>query len=272
MTPAGSARTKKSLGQHWLADPRVLVRIADAAAIAPADTVVEIGAGTGQLTRVLAERSSRVIAVEKDDALAASLAREYGGADDVTVVHADVLETPAAEVLRRGGGAQPYVVVGNLPYNVGTAILRSFLRAPAPPRAIVATLQAEVAERIAAGPGRLTYLAVETQVYAEAELLFKIPPRAFRPPPKVHSAVIRLNVREAPRVAARDVDAFLEVVRAGFAAPRKRLRNSLAVGLGLKPPEVDVLLAECGVDGGQRPAMLGLDSWRVLFAAYRQAS
>ncbi len=190
----------------------------------------------------------------------------------MTVVHADVLETPASEVLRRGSGAQPYVVVGNLPYNVGTAILRSFLRAPAPPRAIVATLQAEVAERIAAGPGRLTYLAVETQVYAEAELLFKVPPRAFRPPPKVHSAVVRLSMRQAPLVAAHDVDAFLDLVRAGFAAPRKRLRNSLAVGLGVKPLEVDALLASCGIDGEQRPAMLDLGAWRVLFAAYRQAS
>ena len=262
--------------------------MADAAGIEPGDTVVEVGGGTGLLTGHLAERADRLIVVEKDDALATDLAREYGGSDAVAIVHADVLKTPPPEILRRGGGAPPYIVVGNLPYNIGTAILRVFLRSPAPPRAIVATLQAEVAERIAARPGRMTYLGVETQVYAEARVLFRVSPRAFRPPPKVHSAVVRLAARQSPAVAAGDVDAFFErmaehaasgdvdaffeFVHAGFAAPRKRLRNSLAVGLGVKAPEVDVLLAACGIDGEQRPAMLDLDAWLRLFAAYRQAS
>lgn len=268
----GGARGKKSLGQHWLADGRVLARIADAAGIEPADTVVEVGGGTGLLTRHLAERAERLIVVEKDDALAVDLARAYGGSDAVTIVHADVLETPPADILRRGGGAPPYVVVGNLPYNIGTAILRAFLRSPTPPRTLVGTLQAEVAERIAARSGYMTYLGVETQVYATAEVLFKVSPRAFRPPPKVHSAVVRLEVLPSPAVAAADVGAFLEFVHAGFAAPRKRLRNSLAVGLGVKAPEVDVLLAECAIDGAQRPAMLDLEAWRELFAASRQAS
>jgi 16S rRNA (adenine1518-N6/adenine1519-N6)-dimethyltransferase len=272
VTPAGSTRAKKSLGQHWLADVRVLARMADAAGIESGDTVVEVGAGTGLLTRHLAERAVRLIAVEKDDALAADLAQKYGGSGAVSIVHADILETTPAEILRRGGGAPPYIVVGNLPYNIGTAILRHFLRSPAPPRAIIATLQAEVAERIAAGPGRMTYLAVETQVYAEAEVLFKVPPRAFRPPPKVHSAVVRLRVRSSPAVAADDVDTFLEFVHAGFAAPRKRLRNSLSVGLGVKAASVDVLLAACGIDGEQRPALLGLEDWRDLFAAQRRVS
>ncbi len=272
MTPAGSARGKKSLGQHWLADGRVLARIADAAEIQSGDTVVEVGGGTGLLTSRLAERAERLIVVEKDDALAVDLARAYGGSDAVTIVHADVLTTPPADILRRGGGAPPYVVVGNLPYNIGTAILRAFLRSPTPPRTLVGTLQAEVAERIAAGPGRMTYLGVETQVYAEASVLFKVPPRAFRPPPKVHSAVVRLKVRASPAVAAEDVDAFLQFVHAGFAAPRKRLRNSLAVGLAVKATEVDALLAECGIDGAQRPAMLDLAAWRELFAAHRRAS
>jgi len=265
------ARRKKSLGQHWLVDPRILARIADAAGIEPGDTVIEVGPGTGQLTRHLAQRAGRLIAVELDDALAAALEAEYAGSDTVRVLHADVLETPAEDILRRGGGSVPYFVAGNLPYNIGTAVIRKFLQTAKPPRTIVATLQLEVAERMAAAPGRMTYLGVETQVYAEARLLFRVPPRAFRPPPRVHSAVVRLDVRPALAVAAADVPDFLQTVHAGFAAPRKRLRNSLAIGLSIEPAAADVLLAEAGVDGQQRPALLDVDAWRALFEAVRRA-
>jgi 16S rRNA (adenine1518-N6/adenine1519-N6)-dimethyltransferase len=266
-----TARTKKSLGQHWLTDTRILERIADAAGIQPGDTVVEIGPGTGQLTRRLAERAERVIAVELDDDLARALAEEYTGSSVVRVLHGDALTIAPAEVLRRGEGGLPYVVAGNLPYNVGTAIIRRYLHAPEPPRAIVATLQAEVAQRMAAAPGRLTYLAVEMQVFAEARVLFRVPPRAFRPPPKVDSAVVRLDVRPQPAVEAADIDSFLEFAQAGFAAPRKRLRNSLAVGLRVESAAVDALLADAGIDGEQRPAVLSLDDWRAIFRAYQRS-
>lgn len=267
MKPA--ARTKKSLGQHWLTDGRILSRIAEAAGIQAGDTVVEIGPGTGLLTKRLAERAQRVIAVELDDELARALAAEYAGSDAVRVLHADALETEPAEVLRQGEGGPPYVVAGNLPYNVGTAILRRYLRAPEPPRRIVATLQAEVARRTAAGPGRMTYLGVEMQTFAEARVLFRVPPRAFRPPPKVDSAVVALDVRPRPLVERGEIDGFLALVRAGFAAPRKRLRNSLAVGLRAEGSEVDALLAKAGVDGERRPATLSIDDWRAVYRAYR---
>ncbi|HUF53570.1 MAG TPA: 16S rRNA (adenine(1518)-N(6)/adenine(1519)-N(6))-dimethyltransferase RsmA [Dehalococcoidia bacterium] len=271
MTRVG-ARTKKSLGQHWLADPRYLARIADAAEIQPEDTVVEIGPGTGHLTKHLASRASRLIAVEKDDELASRLAMAYAGDDGVRVVHADALEVTPREILETTGGAGPYVVVGNLPYNVGTAIIRRFLQGKPRPRAIVATLQAEVAERIAAKPGQMTYLSVETQVFAEGRLLFRVPPRAFRPPPRVHSGVVRLDVRAQPVVTVEDVPSFIKLAQAGFFAPRKRLRNSLAIGLGVEAAEADRLLAEAGIDGEQRPAMLDMDAWVALFRAYRSGA
>lgn len=272
MAPAGGARTKKSLGQHWLADPRYLTRIADAADIQPEDTVVEIGPGTGHLTKHLAARTERLIAVEKDDELALRLDEIYKREAGVIVIHEDALEVPASEILRRGGGSVPYVVVGNLPYNVGTAIIRKFLQAEPAPRAIVGTLQAEVAERIGAKPGEMSYLSVEAQVYAETKLLFRVPPRAFRPPPRVHSAVVRLDVRPEPIVAPEDVPAFLKLAQAGFAAPRKRLRNSLAVGLSVEKAEAVELLAEAGVDDAQRPAMLDLGAWVAVFRAYQKRS
>jgi 16S rRNA (adenine1518-N6/adenine1519-N6)-dimethyltransferase len=268
-----ATRAKKSLGQHWLVDRKVLARIVDGAAIAPGETVVEVGPGRGALTALLAERASRLICVELDRELAPALREKYAGAANVLVIEGDVLETPVESILNEGGGGMPYVVVGNLPYNIGTAITRKFLTSKLRPERLVVMLQAEVAERMTAAPGDMSYLAVETQLYAEARLLFRIPAKAFRPPPKVQSAVVRLDVRDSPDVEVDSQDAFLELARAGFAAPRKRLRNSLAVGLRIEPPEAGGLLADAKVDPEQRPAMLSLEQWRdVYFALKRRHS
>lgn len=262
-------RAKKSLGQHWLTDTKALRRIAEAAEITPEDTVIEIGPGKGALTKYLAERASVLITAEKDTALAKTLAAMYAGRDNITVLERDVLEAPVEEILNAGLGGIPYVVVGNLPYNVGTAIIRRFLTAVVRPRRLVVMLQAEVAERIAAQPGHMSYLSAEMQLYAEPRLLFRIPAKAFRPPPKVQSAVLQLEVRDSPDTEVDDQSAFLALVQAGFAAPRKRLRNSLAVGLRASAPEAGAILERAGVDGDQRPAMLTLEQWRNIYYAYR---
>ena len=272
MTSTARPRAKKALGQHWLTDRRILARIAEAAEIAPGETVIEIGPGTGLLTEQLAARAGRLIAVEMDDALALRLQDAYRDAHSVRVLHRDVLEVTPEEILAEGGGSLPYVVVGNLPYNIGTVIVRRFLRARVAPRSLVVTLQQEVAERMCAGPGRMTYLGAETQVFAEARLLFGVPPRAFRPPPKVRSAVVRLDVRDSPDVEVDDLDAFLEFLHAGFAAPRKHLRNSLAVGLRSTGAAADAILAGAGVEPAQRPADLDLTAWRNIYYAYRTLS
>jgi 16S rRNA (adenine1518-N6/adenine1519-N6)-dimethyltransferase len=253
-----------------LADRRVVQRIAAAAKISPEDTLIEIGPGRGALTDELAKCTSRLIAVEVDPALAESLAVKYAGDDHVTVVEGDVLEMPVEEILNRGGGGLPYVVVGNLPYFIGSAIVRKFLQAPIKPERLIVMLQSEVAERIAAAPGKMSYLSAEMQVMAETKLLFRIPARAFRPPPKVQSAVVRLDVRDSPDVEVDDMTAYLRVVAAGFAAPRKRLRNSLAVGLRIEGPEAAAILADAGVDGDQRPQMLTLENWRDVYFAVKR--
>lgn len=253
-----------------MADRRVVQRIAAAAKISPEDTLIEIGPGRGALTDELAKCTSRLIAVEVDPALAESLAVKYAGDDHVTVVEGDVLEMPVEEILNRGGGGLPYVVVGNLPYFIGSAIVRKFLQAPIKPERLIVMLQSEVAERIAAAPGKMSYLSAEMQVMAETKLLFRIPARAFRPPPKVQSAVVRLDVRDSPDVEVDDMTAYLRVVAAGFAAPRKRLRNSLAVGLRIEGPEAAAILADAGVDGDQRPQMLTLENWRDVYFAVKR--
>jgi 16S rRNA (adenine1518-N6/adenine1519-N6)-dimethyltransferase len=160
-------------------------------------------------------------------------------------------------------------VVGNLPYFIGTAIIRRFLESRVRPRRLIATLQAEVAESIAAPPGRMSYLSVEMQTLVSARLVFYLPPKAFKPPPKVRSAVVRLDVLDTSEAEVDDRGAFLALVRAGFAAPRKRLRNSLAIGLRIAAADAGVVLAEAGVDGDQRPAALSIEDWRTVYFAWR---
>jgi 16S rRNA (adenine1518-N6/adenine1519-N6)-dimethyltransferase len=262
-------RAKKWLGQHWLTDRRILQRIAEAVDFGPEDTVIEVGPGRGALTGLLADRAFRLIAVEVDAALAAALTVKYRSQENVSVIEGDVLELTVEEVLNRGGGGLPYVVVGNLPYFIGSPIVRRFLSAPVKPRWLVVMLQAEVAERMAAAPGQMSYLSVEMQVMAEVRLLFRIPARSFSPPPKVQSAVVRLDVRDSPEVEVDDLAAFLKLAQAGFAAPRKRLRNSLAVGLRISPAEAAALLDKASVDGNLRPQMLRLEDWRDVYFAVR---
>jgi 16S rRNA (adenine1518-N6/adenine1519-N6)-dimethyltransferase len=129
------------------------------------------------------------------------------------------------------------------------------------------TLQAEVAESMAADAGKMSFLAVITQLFAEPRLLFYIPARAFRPPPKVRSAVMRLDVREEPFVADDEREAFIELAQAGFSAPRKRVRNSLAIGLRAPVEEAEALLAEAGLDPAARPAEIGIEGWIALHRA-----
>ncbi len=264
-----SLRARKSLGQHWLTDQRILGRIAAASGATDEDTVIEIGAGTGLLTSRLADGAKRLIAVEIDPRAAALLRERFAAAPNVAIVEANVLTVKPEEILAAGGGRLPYVAVGNLPYYIGTAIVRRFLQAAARPRRLVVTLQAEVAEAMAAQPGRMSFLSVQTQVYAQAKVLFKVPAKAFRPPPKVGSAVLALDVCDGPAVEVDRIDAFLSLAQAGFAAPRKHLRNSLAIGLRTQPGEAEAVLAAAGIDPGRRPAELSLDEWRNVYLAYR---
>ena len=262
-------RRRKALGQHWLVDRRVLGRIARAADITPEDTVIEVGAGTGLLTALLAQRAARLIAVEVDPELAAALRERFRDREHVHVLEANVLSVAPEELLARGGGGLPYVVVGNLPYFIGSAIVLHFLAARAQPRRLLVTLQAEVARNVAAAPGDMTFLSAEVQYYAEPRLLFEVPPSAFRPPPKVRSAVLRLDTRHGTAVEVDDREAFFRLVQAGFAARRKQLRNALAIGLGCGPSEAAGLLLEAGLDADRRAQTLTLQEWAALYRAYR---
>lgn len=267
MRAAAPVRAKKRFGQHFLNDRNILNRIADAAELTPATTVIEIGPGQGALTDVLAERAARVVAAEVDRDLVPLLRDRFADRAHVTIVEADVLETTPGALLDAAGAAAPYVVVANLPYNIAAAVLRAFLESEAPPQRMVVMVQLEVAKSVASAPPSMTLLGVATQVYGEARIVMQVPPGAFSPPPKVQSAVLRIDVAPQPRVDV-PLDAFFRIVRAGFGNPRKQLRNSLSFGLHVKQDVVDAALAVAGIDVTLRPQVLSLDDWASITRAW----
>lgn len=255
---------RKGLGQHYLTDPTILAGIVAAAELPPDAVVIEIGPGAGTLTAELAPAAGRVIAVELDDRLAPMLADHFRLQKHVHIVHGDALKLAPAALLAENGGPAPYFLVANLPYYITSALLRHYLEAdPAPVRCVV-TIQLDVAERIVAQPPQMSLLAVAVQVYAVPAIVRKLPPGAFTPPPKVHSAVLRLDARPRPLVSPDQRQRFFAVVRAGFGQKRKTLRNSLSAGLGLPPAQVETALLAAGLEPRQRPQELDIEQWLAL--------
>ncbi len=247
---------RKRFGQNFLVDPEVLAEIVAAADLRATDTVVEVGPGLGVLTRELARRVRRVVAVEVDRDLVALLKRSLGSLPNVEIVNVDVLEFDPAETLN----GIPYKVVANLPYYITSPTLRHFLEARHKPQLMVVMVQREVAERIVAAPGAMSLLSVSVQFYGDARLVKLVPASAFYPQPKVDSAVVRIDVYDRPLV---DVDPakFFRVVHAGFAQPRKQLHNALARGIWLPSGKSIELLREAGIDEKRRAQTLSLDEW-----------
>ncbi len=257
-------RARKSLGQNFLVDGGVRSRIASAADLSPEDTVVEVGPGRGFLTRSLAEHAGSVVAVELDEALATEL--DDKGLPGVHVICADAREIPVETLV---DGATAYKLVANLPYYAASPIVRRFLEARHKPEIMVVMVQREVAQTMTAKQGKMGLLSVATQVYGRPRVVCHVPPRAFRPAPKVWSSVVRIDVYDTPLVPFASPEGFFEVVRAGFSAPRKQIRNSLANGLGIAGAESEPVLIEAGIDPSRRPQTLTVAEWGQLYEAGR---
>ena len=231
--------------------------------------MLEIGPGRGALTSRLADIAARVDAVELDGELARDLRAKLADRDNVRVIEGDALAFDPAERF----GERPYKIVANLPYYAATPIIRRCVAAVPRPASLTVMVQREVAESIAAAPGRMTFLSVAVRLYADARVLFGVPARAFRPAPRVSSAVVRIEPRAAPAVVDDDDrDAFLDFAAAGFRAPRKRIRNSLKHGLDAPAERIDGALDAAEIDGARRPAALSLDEWTRLFAAWSETA
>lgn len=254
---------KKSLGQNFLFDENILEWIVEAAVLHPFDQVLEIGPGLGSLTRLLAQRAVRVVAVELDDRFLPILGTELGSFPNIELIHGDILDQNPADLFD-----QPYKVVANVPYYITGAILRHLVSAQHKPTMMVLTVQKEVAERMTAVPPDMSLLAVSAQFYASAELVTTIKAGAFWPRPDVDSAVVRLDLYEQPRLPPAEEKEFFKVVRVGFRQKRKQLKNNLRQ-LGYNSDEVAAVLTRIGIDGRRRAQTLTPAEWVDLYLAFR---
>ncbi len=273
-------QARKRLGQHFLIDQGVLETIVRAAGLTPDDVVIEIGPGLGVLTTELARQAGWVVAVELDTRLAAALKQTLASVDNVTIINGDILRVDPVALLEepRTGlpqatedGSLGYKVVANLPYYITSAVIRRFLEASVRPRLMVVMVQKEVAEAIVARPGRMSLLSVSVQFYGEPAIVGYVAAGSFYPPPEVDSAILKIDLHPEPVVAVGDSEGFFGLVRAGFAAPRKQIANSLAQGLGSSKAEVLPLLEKAAIVPRRRAETLALSEWARLWQVLSQA-
>ncbi len=260
---AAGLRARHALSQNFLADPDVLSAILAEAAPAPGERVLEIGPGLGLLTGGLLDAGAAVTAVELDRGLAGFLRSRFEPAldrGDLQLIEGDALDLDLVRLLE-----PPYDVVANLPYHITSPILHALLGQTPRPRRLVLMVQREVAERIAAPPGKMSYLSVFVQYHARVRIAFRVPPESFEPEPAVESAVIVVEPYDADdRLDPDEEDGLWRLVQAGFRERRKMLHNVLARQLPVDAARVDGALAKAGIAPDRRPQTLAVGEWLVL--------
>lgn len=259
----------KALGQNFIVNPEVCPRIAYESGVDKDMCALEIGPGIGVLTKELAKRAKRVLAVEIDEALPPVLAETLAEFDNVTVLGADVLKIDVLKTAREHFGDTPFVVCANLPYYITSPILMKLLEEGCGAESITVMVQKEAAQRIAAKPGTRDCGALTAAIhyYSEPEKLFDVGKNSFVPAPKVDSSVIRLKIRKEPPVSVPDEKYFFKVIRASFGQRRKTLANSVSGGLGLTKDEVLCALERCGLSPTARAEELSLEDFAAFSAA-----
>ncbi len=266
---AAGLRARRGLSQNFLADAEVLDDIVAAAALSADRPVLEIGPGLGILTDALLATGARVTAIEVDHGLVGWLQERHTAAIEsgvLRLVEGDVLDVDIGEL-----ASPPYEVVANLPYHVTSPVLHRFLGGAAPrPERLTLMVQREVAERIAAPPGKLSYLGVFCQYHARTRIVRLVPPEAFEPAPEVWSAVVSLEPwqasdRDAPeRLSEADEEELWRIVQAGFRERRKMLHNVLRRQLPIPAERVDTALLAAGIAPDRRPQTVSVEEWIVL--------
>lgn len=257
-------RPSKGLGQHFLFERGIVDRMVRQAGITNEDQVLEIGPGLGILTDALLRRAGSVTAIELDRRLADHLRGAFGSDPRFTLIEGNALQLATSDLFP---AQQPFSVVANLPYAVGSAVVRHLLEQPHRPRCLTIMLQEEVAARMVAQPPRMSILTVAVQFYTDARIAFAVPPSVFIPPPTVESAVAILDVRPDFLLPAAEHPPFFRIVNAGFRHKRKQVANSLAAELALPKADVTAWLAATGIDPMRRAQTLTVAEWVALTRA-----
>ena len=259
----------KGYGQNFIINPGVCPKIVQAAGIDKSYGVLEVGPGIGVLTKELAAAASRVAAVEVDPRLPALLAETLADQPNVEIVQGDVLKTDLHALIEEKFEGLQVAVCANLPYYITSPIVMKLLEERLPVRHITVMVQKEAAERITAAPGTRAAGAISYAVhyYAKPQLLFTVQPGSFYPPPKVTSAVIRLELRDKPAVDTPDEAGLFRLIRGAFGQRRKAAANSIAAALGMPKAKVTAALEQAGLSPLARPEQLTLED----FAALQQA-
>ena len=259
-------RTNKSLGQNFLLDRNTLDKIVDTAGLTGDESVLEIGPGLGAMTRLLAERARRVVAVELDAGFVRVLSETVSDLPNVRVEHADFLKLPLRAWAAENLQPLPASVVANVPFYITSPILSALLETPDTWRVIVLLVQKEVAERLRAEPDTPDYssLTVYARFRAEVELVSVVPRGVFYPPPRVDSAIVRLTPRAEPAVPVRDPRRFQQVVRAAFGQRRKTLSNALAAVPDWGKDGARAALEGAGIDPHRRGETLTMAEFAAI--------
>lgn len=255
---------KKSLGQNFLVDHNALMKIVRDSDVGWEDHVLEIGAGLGNLTRLLAAQVASVTAVEIDQNLFPVLEEVTNPFKNVRLVHGDILEMPPAQLALASG----YKVIANIPYYITSAILRHLLEAEIRPTRITLTMQQAVAERILNRDDKLSLLSLSVQLYGDAHISGNIPSTCFYPQPEVDSSVLIIDIFEQPRLSMEGIDALFTLAHAAFHQKRKMLRNSLKPVLGDSVDAITTDFLSVGIDLRRRPENLSLQEWISLTEIY----
>ena len=265
-------RPSKGLGQNFLVDENALQKVVKAAEIRVGDTILEVGPGLGSLTRYLASSAQQVVAVELDQKLLPVLHETLAPFENVEIVIGDILELDPGILLesymlkadRSPLSALRYMVVANIPYYITSALIRHLLEAEIQPDRIVLTVQKEVANRICEQPPNLNLLALSVQVYGQPTIAAKIHAGAFYPPPKVDSAVVKIDLFSKPIIPSSELPLFFQLIKAGFSQKRKTLRNTLSAGMRWSKAQTESILVEAQIDPQRRAQTLSLVEWKIL--------
>ncbi len=258
----------RSKGQNFLINENVYLDIIKASKLQKEDVILEVGPGLGFLTRKLAQRVNKVIAVELDDKIAGILKKNLKkeGIKNVNVVNQDILNFNVKEEIK-----EPYRIIANLPYNISSIFLRKFLTLDKKPKDMILMLQKEVAQRIVAKPSKMSLLAVSVQFYAKAKIVRFVPSNAFWPQPKVDSAVIKIKLENGfqDKIKKESERDFFRLVKFGFSAKRKMLKNNLSGCYQIPQEKVIKIIKKAGLDTKVRAQELSIYDWNKLFESFK---